>query len=639
MYVGEVLPFPAVDVHKYIQANRPRSTSQDHSVLCSELYFSIQKLYFECAALSPSDEHSMTVIEEDVQELEAMRSHALKVCGKLLPTLGAKSVLGNIQTNQNNNSIFHFLTLAFDAQQNDPTTTAHVTFLKRLLEHALTTTDMRDDVKLTIAKGVLLSYRCALDDTMQRSLHTYILDTIDFAKTTPKARVLLVSNFWEILMPETKAAIASWATQQTSTTPGIATTTTTSDKCLTVMLFADLFSRTPDNVAYLKYARNIASQVISGDVTGEAESIEVGYAMLALYRATLEQRYLFHAQRIGLWLLSRPPPSSSSAFYSVALYLMDCVLPLDSGYPWVEDGHLVDSLRVRSKLHKKCLRNFHDPSSWQRNVHSMVPYEAFEIKMLQDGYYQAALQHIWERIPIEQRLKQGALLRDTDEIVQLSLRVLCRHAVYFFKDAYPSYPLCPTRAYVVMFDMIEHPSINSHTDNCDITLSVCLENTDLVGGRLLLERARIRYRQVPGNAVMMGGNVPHRTKPVREGQRVQLVMLTDVLKPTHTMGGSFPIEKLNTDIRLHILTFCTFKEISHFMRLNKAIGYEARSPILWREVYRNNATLNSFVPYTMLEEHGRYVPCPHPVIDIRDNMKTAVVLSTPDSWMEATKLS
>ena len=163
------------------------------------------------------------------------------------------------------------------------------------------------------------------------------------------------------------------------------------------------------------------------------------------------------------------------------------------------------------------------------------------------------------------------------------------------------------RAYAIRFDATNHPSIQTHHDHCDVTFNLCVART-CKGGHLVFGKA-LKYRHKVGMASIFWGEMLHHTHCViGDGERVQIVLLMNFLKPSGLrIDRPLDFRLLSCDARRHVMSFLTLPLIAYVGYTCKELYAGACDPLLWRELYASNPTLCSFVSMEELESGSHLV--------------------------------
>lgn len=158
------------------------------------------------------------------------------------------------------------------------------------------------------------------------------------------------------------------------------------------------------------------------------------------------------------------------------------------------------------------------------------------------------------------------------------------------------------RAYVIRYDAESHPSIQSHTDACDVTVNLCLRRT-AERGHLVFNHSGTHYRHTVGNCVVFWGDKVHHTHSISPGgERAQLVLLLNFERPAAQTSEMrrIPASLLNDDVLQDVFGFLPLRDLANVMLCNSHFHRVANAEPVWQEVYRRNAALNAFLEQSTL---------------------------------------
>eukprot|EP00656_Telonema_subtile_P050007 TRINITY_DN6367_c0_g1_i3.p1 TRINITY_DN6367_c0_g1~~TRINITY_DN6367_c0_g1_i3.p1 ORF type:complete len:374 (+),score=37.14 TRINITY_DN6367_c0_g1_i3:582-1703(+) len=173
---------------------------------------------------------------------------------------------------------------------------------------------------------------------------------------------------------------------------------------------------------------------------------------------------------------------------------------------------------------------------------------------------------------------------------------------------HPRETIVPYEAVVLRFHPAAQARLSTHRDDCDVTLNICLQDCKK-GGHLkfFLPEANwsVTHRHQTGVAVAHRGDVLHGTAPMREGERIQLVVKFRMVVPPifrswyDTSIGQGFLTCLSAHIQEEILTWTGSLACSRFA----CTSAKARATVnqqLWRRLYACDQALCELVSMEQL---------------------------------------
>jgi hypothetical protein len=154
------------------------------------------------------------------------------------------------------------------------------------------------------------------------------------------------------------------------------------------------------------------------------------------------------------------------------------------------------------------------------------------------------------------------------------------------------------RAYVIRYDTESHPSIQSHSDACDITFNLCLRRT-CKRGHLVFNASSVQYRHTIGDAVVFWGDKVHHTHSVAgDGERAQLVLLLNFRSsaqhatPTRRIDASI----LTDDVVQHIFAYLPLRDLATAGYACRRFYFLSGDDAVWFTKYISHTALSAFLP-------------------------------------------
>lgn len=226
-------------------------------------------------------------------------------------------------------------------------------------------------------------------------------------------------------------------------------------------------------------------------------------------------------------------------------------------------------------------------------------------------------------------------------------------------------------AVVIYYDRPAHPAIRMHTDEHDVTLNVCV-GREFAGGQLVLscqtleqlrQSGRVygcgchrgrghEHQQQPGIGVLNLNMVPHCTRKIVSGERINLV-LKFVLAPHDRVAlapqrGLRHWPRLFTVLQRHVLGFLDARSLVYMAQTCTAMNTAEMCalPGIWHNLYARNPTLVDFVSVEELQmRSGQRLWCVPPkklgTVSIRLNQQEEAhrrqVVLVANNWKEAYK--
>lgn len=237
------------------------------------------------------------------------------------------------------------------------------------------------------------------------------------------------------------------------------------------------------------------------------------------------------------------------------------LLPLLSGAPW--------EVRNQSLILRPDFSHGSNVGDLALHV-ARVTSGVFAVPLMQLPFCAALTRALRGRVPASARLGLPFEGREVDSLMRWLLdpaqTQLYPLACHLYPDLVGGRPLSVVSVFVVCCygdGDVENthggtPGGNQprHTDDSDITLNVCIESQDLIGGELLFDDGVTANHQL-GTCLFFPGTSNHTVFPVRSGRRTNVIAWLRVTKPGCFVSARPNLDSLPLPVLVYILSFIT----------------------------------------------------------------------------------